>query len=171
MTAASSGPVYDTIGQDYTTHRAADPRWARLIADALGDARRVVNIGAGTGSYEPDGPGISVVAVEPSAVMSAQRGTPATSVLRASGTALPLRADSFDAALAVLTLHHWGDWRAGLGELARVAPRRVIVTIDFEVHARFWLLDDYLPAGGRVGAHAAPVAGGHRRHHRRAPHA
>jgi SAM-dependent methyltransferase len=142
---APSGPVYDTIGQGYTTHRCADPRWARLIADALGQARRVVNVGAGTGSYEPEGPGISVVAVEPSAVMTAQRHTSAASVIRASGTALPLRADSFDAALAVLTLHHWGDWRSGLDELARVAPLRVIVTIDFEVHARFWLLEDYLP--------------------------
>jgi SAM-dependent methyltransferase len=137
--------VYDIIGRDYTTHRRADPRWARLIADALGHARRVINVGAGTGSYEPESAGVELVAVELSDVMIAQRPADGAQVVRASGTALPIGDACFDAALAILTLHHWGDWRAGLGELARVAPRRVIVTIDFEVHARFWLLDDYLP--------------------------
>jgi hypothetical protein len=137
--------VYDTIGQGYTTHRRPDLRWARLIADALDDARRVINVGAGAGSYEPESTAVELVAVELSDVMIAQRPADGAPVIRASGTALPIRDTSFDAALAILTLHHWGDWRAGLGELARVAPRRVIVTIDFEVHARFWLLDDYLP--------------------------
>jgi len=142
----SSEPVYDTIGQGYTTHRRPDPRWAALIADALGPARRVLNVGAGTGSYEPARPGVEVVAVEPSPVMINQRAADAAPVLRASGTALPVATGSFDAVLAVLTLHHWGDWSAGLAELARVAPRRVLLTIDFEAHACFWLLEDYFPA-------------------------
>ncbi|HEY1829922.1 MAG TPA: class I SAM-dependent methyltransferase [Acidimicrobiales bacterium] len=142
MTAAR--PVYDTIGQAYTTHRRPDPRWAALIRQSLGPARRVVNVGAGTGSYEPEPP-VQVVAVEPSPVMIGQRAREAAPVIGASGTALPLLEGSFDAALAVLTLHHWGNWRAGLLELARVAPRRVVLTIDFEVHAHFWLLSDYLP--------------------------
>lgn len=111
----------------------------------MGDAGRVVNVGAGTGSYEPAGPGVDVVAVEPSDVMLAQRPDDAAPAIRASGTELPLATGSFEAAMAILTLHHWGDWRRGLDELARVAPRRVIVTIDFEVHAHFWLLADYLP--------------------------
>jgi SAM-dependent methyltransferase len=140
---APSSPVYDTIGEGYTTHRRADPRWAALIREHLGDAVSVVNVGAGTGSYEP--PDMAVVAVEPSALMVSQRRAGAAPVLRGSGTALPLHTRSFDAALAILTLHHWADWRAGLHELARVAPRRLILTIDFEAHARFWLLDDYLP--------------------------
>jgi SAM-dependent methyltransferase len=139
-----SSPVYDTIGQGYTTHRRADPRWAAHILHALGDARRIVNVGAGAGSYEPPLPH-HVIAVEPSAVMLAQRPAGAAPAVRGSGTALPIASGSFQAALAILTLHHWGDWRHGLAELARVAPRRVIVTIDFEVHADFWLLDDYLP--------------------------
>jgi SAM-dependent methyltransferase len=139
-----SSPVYDRIGPDYTTHRRPDPRWAALITKALAGAHRVLNVGAGTGSYEPEELA-HVVAVEPSAVMIGQRARGAPPVIRASGTALPIGTSSFDAALAVLTLHHWGDWSAGLAELARVAPRRVIVTIDFEIHARFWLLEDYLP--------------------------
>jgi SAM-dependent methyltransferase len=138
-------PVYDTIGQGYTTNRRPEPRWAALINQRLAGARRIVNVGAGAGSYEPVVPGVSVVAVEPSAVMVAQRPTGAAPVVRGSGTALPLGDDSFDAALAVLTLHHWGDWHAGLLELARVAPLRVILTIDFAAHAEFWLLRDYLP--------------------------
>jgi SAM-dependent methyltransferase len=77
--------------------------------------------------------------------MIAQRPTSATPVVQASGMAMPFSTNSFEAVLAALTLHHWGDWSSGLSELARVAPLRVIVTLDFEVHARFWLLEDYLP--------------------------
>jgi SAM-dependent methyltransferase len=138
-----SSPVYDTIGLGYTTNRQADPRWAALIDAQLGDARLVVNVGAGTGSYEPTDR--RVIAVEPSAVMLWQRPPGAAPAVRASGTALPLRDGCADAVLAVLTIHHWGDWRRGLAELCRVAPRRLILTIDFDVHARFWLLSDYLP--------------------------
>jgi SAM-dependent methyltransferase len=151
-----SSPVYDRIGPDYATHRRADARWAALINRALGDARRVINVGAGTGSYEPPAP-TQVVAVEPSVVMIGQRSTGTAPVVRASGTALPIGTDSFDAALAVLTLHHWGDWSAGLTELARVAPHRVILTIDFEIHALFWLLEDYLPEVAEVERRLRPT--------------
>jgi SAM-dependent methyltransferase len=158
MTTSSPSPVYDTIGQGYTTHRRPDPRWAALIDDALGDARTVGNIGAGTGSYEP-GPPRRVISVEPSEVMIAQRPADAAPVIRASGSALPLVSASLDAVLAILTLHHWDDWHTGLAELARVAPHRVIVAIDFEVHAGFWLLDDYLPevAGAERQLHPTPA--------------
>jgi hypothetical protein len=77
--------------------------------------------------------------------MVAQRPAGAAPALRASGTALPIATRSVDAAMAILTLHHWGDWRAGLAELQRIAPRRLILTIDFAVHAKFWLLSEYLP--------------------------
>jgi SAM-dependent methyltransferase len=151
-------PVYDTIGQGYTTHRRPDPRWAALIDSALGDAHTVLNVGAGTGSYEPEAPR-RVLAVEPSIVMVSQRRADAAPVVRGSGTAIPARDHAVDAALAVLTLHHWGDWRTGLLELARVAPRRVIVTIDFGVHADFWLLSDYLPevAAWERSLHPSPT--------------
>ena len=136
-------PKYDVIGRGYTTNRRPDPRWAALIESRLGDARRVVNVGAGTGSYEPTGR--EVVAVEPSSVMVAQRTPGAAPAVRGSGDALPIRTGGADAAMAILTIHHWGDWRRGLAELCRVAPRRLILTIDHQVHARFWLLADYLP--------------------------
>jgi Methyltransferase domain len=114
-------------------------------------------VGAGTGSYEPAGQ--DVIAVEPSAVMVGQRHPGAAPAVRASATALPLRTGALDAALAILTVHHWGDWRAGLAELRRVAPRLLVVTIDFEVHARFWLLDDYLPqvAAAERSLHPTPA--------------
>jgi SAM-dependent methyltransferase len=139
----SSLPVYDTIGLGYIAHRRAEPRWEALIHEQLGDGRVVVNVGAGTGSYEPLDR--VVVAVEPSTVMVGQRRASAAPVVRGSGSALPLPADCADVAMAILTLHHWDDWAAGLAELCRVAPRRVVLTMDFEMHAGFWFLQDYVP--------------------------
>jgi SAM-dependent methyltransferase len=110
-------PLYDQIGRRYTLTRRPDPRIAAAIVDALGDASTVVNVGAGTGAYEPVGP--SLVAVEPSWQMIRQRAAGTTPVIQASAEALPFRTGTFDAALAVLTLHHWADWRAGLDEMKR----------------------------------------------------
>jgi SAM-dependent methyltransferase len=143
--ARTTPTVYDTIGLAYTVNRQTEPAWAALIAQQLGDARRVANVGAGTGSYEPTTDAVATVADEPSAIMIAQRLTGAAPALRGDGSALPLLAGSLDAAMAILTIHHWDDWRSGLAELRRVAPRRLILTIDFSVHAGFWLLADYLP--------------------------
>lgn len=135
---------YDRIGLTYATTRAPDPRIARQIAQALGDARSVVNVGAGTGAYEPRG--LDVVAVEPSAVMLAQRPPDAAPAVQASAEALPFPEGSFDAALAVLTMHHWPDWRAGIAELRRVARKRVaVLTFDPAYIARYWLVRDYFP--------------------------
>jgi SAM-dependent methyltransferase len=138
--------VYDTIGQGYLAHRRAEPRWEALIHQQLGDGRVVVNVGAGTGSYEPRDR--AVVAVEPSSVMVSQRRAGAAPAVRASGSALPLRSSSADVAMAILTMHHWDDWTAGLAELCRVAPRRIVLTMDFEMHSRFWFLEDYVPEVG-----------------------
>jgi SAM-dependent methyltransferase len=146
-----SPPVYDTIGQAYVAHRRADPRWeaaihAQLVGGRAGDRsgrRLVVNVGAGTGNYEPVD--CNVVAVEPSQVMVAQRSAGAAPPVRASSSALPLPSGCADVALAVLTVHHWDDWAAGLGELCRVASQQVVLAIDFELHARFWLLEEYVP--------------------------
>jgi len=99
--------LYDVIGRDYRQHRRPDPRIAAVIANALGDAASVVNIGAGTGSYEPRGR--RVVAVEPSLVMIRQRADDAAPAVRATASALPFRDARFDVALAVLTIHHWAD--------------------------------------------------------------
>jgi SAM-dependent methyltransferase len=116
----------------------------------------VVNVGAGTGNYEPEH--CTVLAVEPSTVMIGQRPAGAAPVVRASAPPLPLRSGCADVAMAILTVHHWDDWESGLAELCRIAPRRVVLAIDFEVHSHFWLLDDYLP---EVGAYARGCHPGH----------
>jgi SAM-dependent methyltransferase len=135
---------YDEIGTTYAGTRHPDPLIERGIADALGDACSVVNVGAGVGSYEPRDR--EVVAVEPSAVMIAQRPADAAPAVQAGAERLPFADDSFDAALAVLTMHHWSDWRAGVAELRRVARRRVVhLTFDPAFIARYWLVRDYLP--------------------------
>jgi SAM-dependent methyltransferase len=136
-------PVYDTIGQGYLAHRRAEPRWEAVIFEHIGDADLVVNVGAGTGSYEP--PDRSVLAVDPSSVMISQRTPGSGPAVRASGSALPLPSGRADVAMAILTVHHWDDWAAGLAEMCRVAPRRVVLSMDFQLHASFWLLEDYLP--------------------------
>jgi SAM-dependent methyltransferase len=134
---------YDALGHGYARGRCTDPRWMVAIENALGSAGTVVNVGAGTGSYEP--PDRQVVAVEPSAVMLGQRPAGAAPAVRAVAEALPFADETFDAALAVLTVHHWSDLATGLRELRRVAARQVILAFDPEGHARFWLVRDYLP--------------------------
>jgi SAM-dependent methyltransferase len=139
-----SSTLYDRIGRTYGAIRRADARLAERIWQALGDARSVVNVGAGTGSYEP--PDRRVTAVEPSAVMIAQRPPGAALVVRASAESLPFPDSSFDAAMAVLTVHHWSDVDAGLAEMARVAQHRVlVVTFDPDAWADQWIVRDYLP--------------------------
>ena len=140
----SETPAYDRIGRGYARHRRGDPRIAARIEDALGDARSVLNVGAGSGSYEP--PAREVTAVEPSAEMIAQRPESAAPVIQASAESLPFEADSFDAALAVLTAHHWHDLGAGLEEMQRVARSRiVIVTFEPEALRDLWIATDYFP--------------------------
>jgi SAM-dependent methyltransferase len=112
---------------------------------ALGDARTVLNVGAGTGSYEPPPERAATIAVEPSVVMLGQRVAGSGPGIRAYAEALPCRTGAFDAVMAVLTVHHWTDPSAGLAELRRVAPRRVVVAYDVALHNSLWLLHDYLP--------------------------
>ncbi len=150
----SPSPVYDTIGRGYLAHRRAEPRWEALIHQQLGDGRVVVNVGAGTGSYEPRDR--ALVAVDPSSVMVSQRAPGAAPAVRASGSALPLPSGSADVAMAILTMHHWDDWETGLAELCRVAPRRIVLTMDFEMHSRFWFLEDYVPEVGVFTAQQEP---------------
>jgi SAM-dependent methyltransferase len=136
---------YDEIGLGYARTRRADPRLAAVIERGLGDARTVVNVGAGTGSYEPTDR--YVIAIEPSDVMAAQRPAGLVPALRGRAGLLPLRDASLDAAMAVLSVHHWDEeTEHGVRELRRVARGPVvIVTFDVEVCARMWLAADYLP--------------------------
>jgi SAM-dependent methyltransferase len=139
----SSAQLYDTIGATYTVTRRTEPRIAAQVWAALGDARTVLNVGAGTGSYEPAGR--DVLAVEPSAVMRAQRPAGAAPCLAGTAESLPFEDQSFDAAMAFATVHHWQDPIAGLREMRRVARRVVVFTIDATDPDRFWLNRDYLP--------------------------
>ncbi|MFR9757048.1 MerR family transcriptional regulator [Streptomyces sp. TR06-5] len=138
--------LYETIGSAYPATRRTEPRIAARIWEALGDARTVLNVGAGTGSYEP--PDRDVTAVEPSKVMRAQRPAGAAPCVAASAESLPFEDRSFDAAMAVSTVHHWPDPVAGLREMRRVARRVVVFTYDASSTGwleRFWLTRDYLP--------------------------
>ena len=134
--------LYDAIGRGYRQHRRPDPRLAAAITRALGPARTVVNVGAGTGSYEPTDR--VVLAVEPSAAMIAQRPAGAAPVVQASATDLPLRDGACDAAMAVLTIHHWPDRGRGLSELRRIARQRVVLLTWDPTAPTFWL-EEYVP--------------------------
>jgi len=141
---------YDEIGHPYSSARTTEPRIAQRIWAALGVARTVLNAGAGTGSYEPADR--DVTAVEPSAVMRAQRKGDAAPCIAASAEALPFPDGSFDAAMAVLSDHHWQDPIAGLREMQRVAKRVVVFQWDNVLSQRFWLVRDYLPEFARLAA-------------------
>ena len=150
----SGARLYDTIGATYTVTRRTEPRIAAQLWAALGDARTVLNVGAGTGSYEP--PDRAVTAVEPSAVMRAQRPAGIARCVAAAAEGLPFEDQSFDAATAFATVHHWSDPVAGVREMQRVARRVVVFTCDTTEEAwrrRFWLTRDYLPEvpASRVG--------------------
>ncbi|MER7055963.1 MerR family transcriptional regulator [Streptomyces sp. NPDC000351] len=152
--------LYDAIGGAYPATRRTDPRIAAQIWDALGDARTVLNVGAGTGSYEPTDR--DVRAVEPSAVMREQRPAGSAPCVAASAENLPFGDHSFDVAMAVSTVHHWEDPLAGLREMRRVARRVVVLTFDTDEPGwqdRFWLTRDYLPEFATVLAHFPSLAG------------
>jgi SAM-dependent methyltransferase len=147
---------YDQIGVRYTSTRSADPRIATQIHEALGDARSIVNVGAGAGAYEPSDR--EVVPIEPSERMIAQRTAKLAPAIRGTAESLPLAADSVDAALACMTLHHWTDWRVGVQELRRVARKRIVIfTYDRSYAMRFWLLRDYLPRLARLDCARFPT--------------
>ncbi len=117
--------IYDRIGVGYARYRRPDERIAARIGEALGTARSVLNVGAGTGSYEPADR--DLIAVEPSA------------------EALPLRDGVVDAAMAILTIHHWGDWRRGIEEMVRVSRDRVVILTWDPECGGFWLISEYFP--------------------------
>jgi SAM-dependent methyltransferase len=157
-----SEALYDRLGVSYTATRREDPRLAAAIHAALGDAVTVVNVGAGAGSYEPRDR--RLVAIEPSRVMIAQRPPDAAPAVIATAEDLPLADDSVDAAMAVLSDHHWRDRARGLAEMRRVARRRAVVfQHDPAVAASFWLARDYLPTflrrmcGKRLAAWMRPL--------------
>jgi SAM-dependent methyltransferase len=138
-----SETLYDQIGQTYTSTRHPDPRIATAINAALTDADSIINIGSGAGAYEPVGK--NLVGIEPSWEMIRQRTRRALPVVQGVAEALPFRPGAFDVALAVLTLHHWTDWRKGVAEMKEVAGRVVVFAFDVDALANFWLTETYFP--------------------------
>jgi SAM-dependent methyltransferase len=150
-----SGPAYNRMGVNYSDFRRPDPRIEAVIRGALGDARSVVNVGAGTGSYEPADR--EVIAVEPSPVMIAQRPAGAAPALEGAAEALPLANKSVDAAMGVLTIHHWSEIDAGLAEMRRVARRRIVLlTLDPDAIGEVWIVKDYFPEAGVLDREVLP---------------
>jgi SAM-dependent methyltransferase len=152
-------PRYDRLGTTYTATRREDPELAGQIHTALGDGRTLLNVGAGAGAYEPRDR--TVLAVEPSPVMVAQRPADAAPAVLAPAERLPFVDGSFDAAMALHTVHHWTDPAAGLRELRRVARRVVVVAGDADVFDRLWLAAEYFPDmsfGGRRDLHPQSIA-------------
>jgi len=152
-------PRYDTLGTTYIATRREDPELARQIHAALGAGRTLLNVGAGTGAYEPRGR--TVMAVDPSPVMVAQRPADAAPAVLATAERLPFIDGSFDAAMALHTVHHWDDPAAGLAEMRRVARRVVVVAGDAQVIDSLWLTADYFPGmafGARRDVHPRAIA-------------
>lgn len=166
--------TYDRTGHGYAAVRRGDPRISARLEAALGDAESVLNVGAGTGSYEPADR--EVTAVEPSRLMISQRPAGAAPAIQASAERLPFDDDSFDAAMAMITVHHWRDLAAGLAEMVRVARRRVVVlSFDPAPLADLWVIEyfprafeihsDYMPPleeiaaglGGAVAVETVPI--------------
>lgn len=133
---------YDTIGVDYAALRRPDPRIARCILDALGTASRVLNVGAGTGSYEPADR--QVIAVEPSQEMILQRAPGAAPAIQGVAEQLPFADGEFDASMAILTIHHWADQAQGLREMRRVTCGRIVILTFDPAHPGTWL-GEYVP--------------------------
>jgi SAM-dependent methyltransferase len=134
--------LYDSIGQQYRNYRLPDDRITAALSRELADARAIVNIGAGVGSYEPHDR--EVVAVEPSWVMIDQRRRHKAAIVQARAEALPFRQDTFDCAMAILTIHHWSDIERGLSEALRVSKGKIVLLTWIGFASHFWLLD-YLP--------------------------
>lgn len=154
-TTASSGAMsalYDRIGINYAELRKPDPRIAKTIEQALGPARLILNVGAGTGSYEPADR--QLTAVEPSLEMIRQRSPSAAKAIQAYADDLPFADGSFEVSMAILTLHHWPDKAAGLREMRRVT-RGPIVLLTFDPQHRPWLTD-YLPQLAALDEAQAP---------------
>ncbi len=147
--------LYDRIGHGYAQARRPDARIAAAIEAGLGDAASVLNVGAGTGGYEPADR--EVTAVEPAAEMIAQRPAGAAPVVQASAEALPFDDDSFDAAMALQTVHHWPDMEAGLAEMKRVARKRIVILTNAKGRGGDLWTDEYFPGVPR-GGRAEPVA-------------
>lgn len=146
--------IYDKIGVGYAGRRTTDPKIAQRIWAALGSGRTLLNVGAGTGSYEPSDR--NVVAIEPSSEMIAQRPEGAAPAIQGTAESIPFADKQFDAAMGVLTLHHWSDVGKGLAEMLRVTRTRVVLVTFDPGFSGYWL-EDYLPNLFDIDRHCFPA--------------
>ncbi len=146
--------IYDDIGEGYVIQRRPDPRISSAITRALENAETVINVGAGTGSYEPQDR--TVIAVEPSLTMIRQRAPGSAPVIQALAGNLPFDDATFDAGLAVLTIHHWDNRHQGLQELVRVVRGRIVIMTYNAASSGFWLVEDYFPEILDIDRHTMP---------------
>jgi SAM-dependent methyltransferase len=134
--------IYDTIGVNYSELRKPDHRIGKFIEKALGNASTVLNVGAGAGSYEPANR--QVTALEPSLELIRQRSDCAATIIQGRAEELPFDDNSFDASMAILTVHHWSDKAKGLKEMRRVTRGEIVILTYDPAFRGFWLAD-YIP--------------------------
>lgn len=129
---------YDQLGKKYSSHRQTDERIAQYVYTELADAKTILNVGSGAGSYEP--PDKYVIAVEPSVAMRQQRlDNKRVPAINAKADNLPFDDHSFDASMAIVTVHHWPDLDKGLKEIRRVTKHQVVImTFDPGQLDSFW---------------------------------
>ena len=140
MTRAAGDVDYEQTGRGYAARRRTEPRIAAHVHAALGSARTVLNVGAGAGSYEPEGR--YVLAVEPSRAMRAQRPPHLAPAIDAVAEALPFDDASIDAGMATFTVHQWADLAKGLAELRRVVRGPIVIlTADPSALDGWWLVE------------------------------
>lgn len=144
---------YDAIGSSYATHRTADPAIEAAITEALGNSKTVLNVGAGTGSYEPAS--LNVVAIEPSKTMIAQRPRHAAPAIVGRAENLPFADKQFDASMAIMTIHHWDSLLDGIAEMQRVTKNRIVIMTFDPEFGGFWL-EKYLPELKTIGREGFP---------------
>jgi len=148
---------YDTIGKGYSTHRQTDPAIYKAIRRQLGECKTVLNVGAGTGSYEPED--CNVVAIEPSMEMISQRSQGAAPAIKGVAEDIPFADKQFDAAMAILTIHHWPDVMKGLTEVLRVTKHRIVLLTFDPEFSGFWL-EDYFPELFKIDGDCFPSMDG-----------
>jgi SAM-dependent methyltransferase len=151
----SAGDVdYGQIGDGYAVFRRPDPYIAKQICDALGDAITILNVGAGTGSYEPEDR--QVTALEPSESMRAQRPSGLPLAINGVAEHLPFEDGSFDASMAIVTVHQWSNLEKGLAEMRRVTRGNVVLLVcDPDLMSDYWL-NDYIPEVRQVESSRFP---------------
>ena len=133
---------YDQLAKFYRSYRKPDPRIAERIQLHIEDAQQVLNVGAGIGSYEPEG--CDIVAIEPSHVMISQRKSSKAALIQGVAEKLPFRDNVFDVSMGILTIHHWSDIRSGLKEMVRVSRNKIILFTWIGSGNDFWL-ENYIP--------------------------